>query len=127
MKDRLKNGARMLGALWHSGKKCKEGWLPGCSCGSGQTQFCIVKLQWVALAQKEGRAIEPDLMIVEAMTATELEETGMTIILDNGLRIGPSGSISVKEAARLAYEPEAIPAVLQVLKSFPGARVVPHG
>lgn len=123
MNDRLLNGARMLGALWHSGKQCQDGWYPRCSCPE-KTQFCLVKLQWVALAKTDGRAVDDERMIVEAMTAKELAESGMTITLDNGVKIGPAGEITVDEAARLVAAPEAIPAVLKVLKSFPGARVV---
>jgi hypothetical protein len=123
MNDRLLNGARMLGALWHSGKQCQDGWYPRCSCPE-KTQFCLVKAQWVALAKKDGRALDDERMIVEAMTAQELSESGMTIVLDNGIRVGPAGELSAEEAARLVATPDAIPAVMKVLKSFPGARVV---
>lgn len=123
MNDRLLKGALMLGALWHSGKQCQDGWYPRCSCPE-KTQFCLVKVQWVALAQKDGRGVDGERMIVEAMTAKEFSESGMTITLDNGVKIGPAGELAVDEAARLVAAPEAIPAVLKVLKSFPGAKVV---
>lgn len=123
MNDRLLKGARMLGALWHSGKQCQDGWYPRCSCVE-KSQFCLVKLQWTALARTDGRTVEDERMIVEAMTAQELLESGMTITLDNGIRIGPAGELTVDEAARMVATPDAIPAILKVLKSFPGARVV---
>jgi hypothetical protein len=122
MNDRLLNGARMLGALWGNGQKCRSGWLPECSCPE-PTQFCKVKVQWVALTRQDGRTINPDRMIVEAMTARELEESGRTIELDNGVKIGPAGMVSTGEAAALVATPEAVPAVLKVLKAFPGAKV----
>lgn len=122
MKDRLRKGAKMLGALWASGQKCEKGWIPACSCLE-PTQFCIVKQQWVALAKQTGRVFEPDRMIVEAMLAGELFETGLTIELENGVKIGPAG-IPLAEAVKFVEEPETVPAILSVLGMFPGAKMV---
>jgi len=43
MKARLRKGAKMLGALWKAGTRCKDGWMPVCSCPE-PTQFCTIKL-----------------------------------------------------------------------------------
>lgn len=121
MKDRLRKGAKMLGNLWRSGDRCQNGWMPACNCTESK-QFCTVKRQWTALAEKVGRVAEPDRMIFEAMTAGELYETGLTIKLDNGVELGPKG-IPLPEAAGFIAEPDSVPAVLKVLARFPGAKV----
>jgi len=121
--DRLRAGARILGELWESGARCERGWMPTCACRH-PSKFCVAKQQWTALALQSGRKVKPDEYLVEAMTGSELDETKLTIVLENGLRIGPAGMIPTREASKMVGDPDAVPAVLQVLKSFPGARVV---
>lgn len=123
MKERLLRGAQMLGALWRSRVRCADGWLPVCACPA-PTRFCTVKQQWAELARRCGRPIEADTNLFEVMTVPEFEAAAITVRLDNGVSVGPKGFIPLQAVAGLEENRDAIPAVLKVLATFPGARVV---
>jgi hypothetical protein len=129
----LVNGARLLGQLWRQNIRCADGWSD--TCGDRQpTKFCKAKRQWLDLLSQDRQEGDyrplPDFgreaFLLEAMNPDEFEATGMTVEYDiptvGRVKVGPKGEIP---AAMLREEPVTIKAVLQVLETFPDAKVLP--
>lgn len=125
-RQRLKNGAKVLGKMWLDGIRCPEGWKSvECGCNP-KGKFCKAKKQWVDLALQDGRMIEEgDFDLILMMTAEEWDNTGLTLkveIPDTGtIGIGPKGSIGMVELAKVSSD--TMPSILKVFKCFPGSRV----
>lgn len=128
--ERIRKGAGILGELWRSGVRCEGGWSAYCPCDDRKTKFCQAKGQWLylvgevrpnALAQVDH---DGEFFVIEAMNASELHATGLTIRDENGTKIGPKGTASVVDAVYTTQAPEAADAVMSVLAAFPGAMVV---
>lgn len=128
---RLVNGAKLLGSLWRAGDRCMNGWSVGC-LDSAPSGFCEAKAQWIELARETGRTIsEEPFRLAVAMTDEELEATGMTLSIDipeyGPVRLGPKGSMTPAQAAELAGRPAEFAAVMRVLGTFPGSKMVEIG
>lgn len=98
---RLRKGAGVLGRLWKEGVRCQTGSGWGkCLC-KPQTDFCEAKSRWVALLKElhdgELPIPEDDFYVLEAMTVSQIRETGLTIQVAGPIgrppiRIGPTGT-----------------------------------
>lgn len=126
---RLINGSRVLGALYKSGQRCKNDWAGVCEdAPEARSKFCKGKLQWLALAVEDiGRdlsGVEDSFGLIHVMKCSEFEVTGLTMTLDNNVKIGPSGMITATDAGRLSQDPSSIPSVLKILETFPNSKVV---
>jgi hypothetical protein len=126
--ERLKNGAVMLGKLWKSKDRCRNGWSAYlCSCAK-KTAFCNTKLHWLILATGEGRELEDgEFGIALMMTASEWDMTGLVLRIEipeaGEFRIAPKADTSMNHLGKLSENPESAKSVLMLMKSFPGAKM----
>lgn len=133
--ERLRNGARIMGELWRAGQRCTASWSASgeCLCQKKST-FCKARRQWIDLMISEdgenpARAIEGDeedhpFAMFEAMLASELDATCLTITLDNGVKIGPAGSTAVKFAVEISSgEAHGAGALAMLLRTFRGSKI----
>jgi len=87
LKPRLENGASKLGHFWRSGSRCASGWRSTCACPEPR-DFCLVKLKWVALLREwhggdpYGLAGDEEFYVIEAMTLTMVQASGLTVLVD---------------------------------------------
>jgi hypothetical protein len=142
--ERLKNGARLLGKLLHSGVKCSAGWSGMvCSCRP-RNRFCEAKAQWVAMKKEQLAARGENIRDIVApehpcaiallMSIDEFEAAAITMPMtlpgrgddapDVVLRVGAKGQIGMRELRALSDIPDALSSVMNVLSTFPGSRVV---
>lgn len=128
---RLMNGAKMLGILWRSGQRCRSGWSNECCCNP-RTRFCSGKFQWTELARQDDRPLEGgQYMILEAMSMSELEASGIILSVDipglGKVRVGKGGEIPANDFLTLAKNPTGIESVFKILNAFPGSKVIETG
>jgi len=126
--QRLYKGAEILGKFYRAGKRCMNGWAGIClDPDEAKSGFCRAKLQWLALAAGESdrdlSGVESEFGLVEAMKLSELDASGLTITLDTGLKIGPTGSLSPADAGVLAMDPSTAKSIVKILETFPKSRV----
>ena len=99
---RLLAGAKVLGELWRFGSQCRSGWTGICPCDE-KTDFCDAKARWLALLEElhgglpYGLSGNEGYLVLEAMTKSQFEATGLTIKIARPgdrvpLRIGPKGT-----------------------------------
>ncbi|MGH9390189.1 MAG: hypothetical protein ACRD1Z_11285 [Vicinamibacteria bacterium] len=126
--QRLVNGAKLLGKLWSAGKRCAALWNPSCDCEE-KNDHCRGKARWVELFGKSDPVRElvlGDFGVIESMRCSELTASGLTAkveIPDIGiLTVGPKGQVPLEELFRGDYD--GMKTVAQVLREFPGARVI---
>jgi len=130
LKSRLLRGSAILGKLWHEGVRCKAGWSMKCPCGDGETEFCGAKGKWIGILRDYHRDSWPygltgsePFFVVEAMTASMFDASGMTIRIETPegaeLRVGPKGTdwktiFKLTELQGTADYQEAIEAVVAI-------------
>lgn len=138
IQERLVKGAAVLGRLWREGNRCEMTWAQVCTCAA-KSVFCTAKEQWVALFDQlmDERKLNPGISeereigagifgIVEAMTSAELSASGLTLTLEvdgiGKVKVGPKGDTPWEDFVKC--NGEVLKTVMEVLKHFPGARVV---
>ncbi len=130
IKQRLLNGARVLGSLWNSGIRCQVKWRQ-CGCEAPKrTKFCEGKKQWDKLAgQADPKRLaikDSPTYILDMMTNAELDAAAVTMKIDlpevGVVAVGSKGEISF--SALELVGPEALKAVMMILRKFPGAKVI---
>lgn len=136
LSERLTDGARMLGNLWHRGKRCKLGFdiaesdiaLGPCPCEK-KNDFCRARELWLKLAMERGQEIEvgSSAMVFVTMSPGQLDATGVTLTVESEkagvLRIGPKGTMSAAYLRKLAEDPKSALSIFGLTKAFPKARV----
>lgn len=132
--DRLVRGAAVLGRLWREEKRCDLGLAFDCFCADEKlSEFCRAKRQWTKLFCETGRdgidfgpSDGNGFGVIEAMTSAELNASGLTLTLDmdqiGKVKVGPKGDLPWADFCKLGGE--ILPTVMEVLKAFPGSRVV---
>ncbi len=135
--ERLRNGARIMGELWRAGARCTAAWSATGSCQcKKRSKFCVAREQWINLMVAEdlgnpARAIEDGgdpkdhpFALFENMLAAELEASCFTITLDNGVKIGPAGSVAVKFSVEISNgEAHGGGALAMLLRTFRGSKI----
>jgi hypothetical protein len=132
IKQRLLNGAKVLGGLWNSGIRCQVKWRK-CECaGEQRTKFCEGKKQWLDLARKAdpprvpGGGGDSPTLVLDLMTTAELDAATVTMKVDipdvGEISVGSKGEISFTALQKVG--PDAIRAVVMILRKFPGAKVI---
>lgn len=100
---RLLKGAEHLGRLYFEGQSCLSGWSRICPCPT-PTDFCQVKVKWVALADElyggppHGLAGHEPYYVIEAMTLSQFRASGLTALIElpgvpAPLRVGAQGTL----------------------------------
>lgn len=126
--QRLLNGARVLGKLWKAGERCANDWAGLCTdAADSRKRFCRAKLQWLTLAvgdpERDLSGVEEEYGLILVMKASEFDATGLTMKLDSGILIGPTGGLSAADAGKLGEDPSSLQSILKILQTFPKARV----
>lgn len=144
-KERLKNGAVLLGELWRANERCASGWAItmgsitddvnteeavetwACRCPE-KNKFCKAKTHWLKLAVLDLR--EPkggEYGLAAMMTAQEWNLTKLTYSVDipdlGVIGIGPKGVVDAVGFAKLHETPDCRAAILRLLKVFKGAKI----
>jgi len=99
---RLLKGAGHLGRLYREGQRCLSGWSRICPCPT-PTDFCQVKVKWVALADElyggppSSLAGHEPYYVIEAMTLSQFRASGLTALIELPgtpvpLRVGAQGT-----------------------------------
>lgn len=133
--ERLRRGAEIMGELWREGQRCTAQWSSTgkCECKK-RSKFCAARSQWVDLmlakdAENQDRQLDTNdadhpFGLFDHMLASELAATGLTITLDNGVKVGPSGNVGYRLAIEIATdEAPGAGALAMLLKSFRGSKV----
>lgn len=100
--SRLLRGAELLGKFWKAGQRCISEWARICPC-QNQTEFCQVKVKWVALADEFygkppwGMSGYETFYVVEAMTVSQWRASGLTALVqvpgrEEFIRVGIRGT-----------------------------------
>ena len=105
MPGRLLKGAEVLGRLWKSDIRCKDGWRRGCGCHGLATDFCHAKLKWLdirlrfqpGLLEEWEMTGEEEYFVVEAMMLKQFEASGITAVVgapgvEGQIRFGTKGT-----------------------------------
>lgn len=134
--ERLRNGARIMAELWRSGQRCTAAWSASGACACPKrSKFCVARRQWIDLmletdSDNQARGIEADdsedhpFALFEAMLSSELAATGFTIHVENGVKVGPAGSATVKLAVEVVSGDAGGAAPLAtLLRTFKGAKI----
>ncbi len=131
IKQRLLNGARVLGALWNSGVRCQVKW-HYCACEAPKrTKFCEAKKQWLNLAEqadppRTGGDVSTATYVLDRMTNAELDAAAITMKIEmpevGVVSVGSKGEISFTALEKVG--PDALRAVMMILRKFPGAKVI---
>lgn len=115
--SRLLAGAKVLGRLHKENVRCSSmGWSVGCTCGTGETEFCDAKRRWMALWVDWSGLDAPagPYAILEAMSKRQFEASGLTVTVElpGGARvkIGAGGASwdTIRDLAAIQGEPEAL-------------------
>lgn len=134
LNERLLEGARVLGALFRSGQKCKGGFrlvaddgAPDCPC-QAPTKFCKAKIQWALLALSAERDLEEgEYGLILTMRLSELEASGFTVTFEfpetGALKAGPKGACTTRDLVELWKDPESAGHVLRLMARFPGSKM----
>lgn len=88
--ERLRRGAAVLGQLWEKGIRCVDAWREGCNCTQtiGRTSFCEAKARWIGILRElhdgwpEGLTGREPFAMIEAMTISQFEKTGLTVLVE---------------------------------------------
>lgn len=129
--ERLKKGAGKLGEIWKIlDQRCPAAWsLDICTCQPVK-RFCQGRLLWLTLAVEAGRDLQEDPYgLVLAMTASEWDATGLTMVVEHPdmgkLLIGSSGEsvTGMVDMAKMMDAPEVLASTLRVLRAFPRSKV----
>jgi len=128
---RLLRGAKILGALWRSGQKCKLGWnidgtdpdLVLCRC-ENPTKFCAAKKQWFQLVLCERDPIPGLNGLALMMSGQEWDETGCGFRIGS-LVVGTSkdSRMSMRDYHALSSDPESAEKIIRLLERFAGSKV----
>ena len=102
--SRLLKGAENLGTAWRSGQRCLSGFARICPCPT-PTEFCQVKLKWIALAEEYyggmpfGLSGYEPFYVIEAMTVSQFRQSGLTATVEvpystvrTTIRVGSQGT-----------------------------------
>jgi hypothetical protein len=132
IRQRLINGAKILGDLWReTAEHCDDLWAMKCSCDT-PSMFCKGKLHWVKLAKEQLSSggvrqlpkQDHSYALFEMMTAEEVAATRVTVnisIPGHGVvKVGPDGV----DPSILKVSPDLLEATKLVLETFPGSKVV---
>jgi hypothetical protein len=103
--SRLLKGAENLGTAWRSGQRCLSGFARICPCPT-PTEFCQVKLKWIALAEEYydgmpfGLSGYEPFYVIEAMTVSQFKVTKLTALIQIPVQV----SVSEKEVGVIQSE-----------------------